>query len=413
MNRKKILFLLTQDLESPSGIGRYYPLSKYLVKQGFSVTIAALHSNFEKLEEYLFWKEGVKIAYVAQMHVKKDGHQTKYFNSPQLLWRSFIATWKLFLFTMKNPADFLVISKPHPMNSIAGLIGGHLLSTIILLDCDDYEAASNYFNSFWQRWIVETFENWMPKLVDHVITNTFFNQERMVKSGVPIEKIDYLPNGVDKERFIITDKNKSDQIVSKLNLDNQQVIAYIGSLSLANHPVDLLVESFKIISEKIENVKLLIVGGGKDLKALITLVGDLNIQDHVFFEGRVSPDLIPYYYQVVDVTVDPVYDTDDAKGRCPLKMFESWATGTPFVTSDVGDRAYLAGEPPSILLAEPGDSQDLAEKISSILTDPKLAKYMRHIGIERAKNYYWTNLVGNNWNSIFSSTSRKNTKAKK
>ena len=38
---KKIMFLLTQDLQSPSGIGRYFPLCKDLARQGYDVTMGA------------------------------------------------------------------------------------------------------------------------------------------------------------------------------------------------------------------------------------------------------------------------------------------------------------------------------------------------------------------------------------
>ncbi len=32
-----LLMLLTQDLQSPSGLGRYFPLAKYLVREGFQL----------------------------------------------------------------------------------------------------------------------------------------------------------------------------------------------------------------------------------------------------------------------------------------------------------------------------------------------------------------------------------------
>ncbi len=49
----RILFLLTQDLDSPSGAGRYQPMAKYLTKLGHQVTIAALHSNYFSLKRHL------------------------------------------------------------------------------------------------------------------------------------------------------------------------------------------------------------------------------------------------------------------------------------------------------------------------------------------------------------------------
>lgn len=396
--RREILFLLTQDLESPSGLGRYFPLSKYLSKEGLSVTIAALHSNFDTLETRSFIQEGVNVHYVAQMHVKKENNQTKHFNSLQLFWHSINATWQLFIFLMKHPAETVVIGKPHPMNSIAGILGGFFKGAKVILDCDDYEAVSNYFSSKCQQAIVKFFEDMTPRFVNQITTNTLFNKERMIALGIPSKKIHYLPNGVDEDRFKKINKNITTQISNKLELSNKKIIAYIGSLNLSNHPVDLLINAFKQITEKLNNIILIIVGGGRDIDNLKQLVDNLDLKDKVFFEGRVPPATVPNYYELADVTVDPVYDVDSAKGRCPLKMFESWLMGTPFVTSDVGDRRYLSGYSNIQLLAKPGDPEDLASKILKIITDPELKGLLIKEGSERVKNYSWRALIIDNLN---------------
>jgi len=391
--RNNIIFLLTQDLESPSGIGRYFPLSKNLVQEGYSVTIAALHSDFDSLKKHTIWQEGVKVAYVAQMHVKKEDHKTKYFRSHELIWHTLKATWNLFRFVLRNPADIIVIGKPHPMNSIAGLLGGWLSGSKIILDCDDYEAESNFFSANWQKGIIRIFENFTPKLVHQITTNTLFNKNRMIDIGISPKKIYYLPNGVDAERFSGIDLEEAKQIAAEFGLEHQKVIAYIGSLSLANHPVNLLLESIKLIVDQETNVTSLIVGGGKDLKTLKNLARELQIEDKVVFIGRVAPDAVPYFYQIADVTVDPVFETDAAKGRCPLKMFESWIMETPFVTADVGDRKFLAGNPPSALLAKPGSSEDLALQLSRVLSNPRLAEELIFQGKQNIRNYLWHNLA--------------------
>jgi len=391
--KKKILFLLTQDLESPSGLGRYYPIGKYLVKEGYLVTIAALHSNFSSLTRHDFEKEGVKVHYVAQMHVKKEDNQTNYFNSFQLFGHVLKATWHLFHLVLKNSPDIIIIGKPHPMNSVAGIIGGFLKKSKVILDCDDYEAASNYFSSKWQQNIIKIFENTVPRFVLTITTNTLFNKDRMISLGIPSEKIYYLSNGVDQDRFVNVDKKIVDGIVRRLGLYDKKIVAYIGSLNLSNHPVDLLLKAFKYVTEKLNNVILIIVGGGRDLEKLKELSIDLNISDKVYFEGRIAPEIVSNYYKLADVTVDPVEDTEAAKGRCPLKMFESWVAGVPFVTADVGDRKILSTNPSSALLTLPGDAQDLALKIEKIVEDLELSQELRINGKKNVNNYLWKNLV--------------------
>lgn len=393
---KKILFLLTQDLASPSGLGRYFPIAKYLVEQGYQAEIGALHSDYENLPVRDVVVEGVNVHYVSQMHVRKVHNQTQYFSNNALIKIAHQAAWRLLGLVVRSKPDLILIGKPHPMNSFAGLVGGWLIRKPVIVDCDDYEAASNRFSFQWQYKIVRHFENSVPKSARHVTTNTYFNLERMAALGIPRTKISYLPNGVDQDRFENLDPEKLAQLREHLTLSGFKVVAYIGSLSLANHPVDLLLESFRRIAASNGQVKLLIVGGGADLDNLKAQAVALGIDERVVFCGRVDSDQVPYYYQLADVTVDPVNETEAAKGRCPLKMFESWMAGVPFVTADVGDRRILAGEPTAALLAVPGDSQNLAEKINSILNDDRLKAKLQSTGFEQVKEYTWKAIVTRN-----------------
>ena len=390
---EEILFLLTQDLKSPSGLGRYFPIAKYLVKAGFPVTIAALHPNYKSLKQKIFIQDGVKIQYISQMHIFKNENQTKYFGPWRLIWLSIKATWKLFKTTVGNPYPVIFIGKPHPMNGIAGILAGRLRKSKVIVDCDDYEAASNHYTSKWQRGVVQLFENNIPKLTDLVTTNTFFTKHRLLELGIPSEKICYLPNGIDPDRFDDEQIDFQNELRAKFGLTDQKVIIYIGSLNLSNHAVDLLIQAYKNILAKNFNTKLIIVGGGKDFNILKSLAEDLELHQNVIFTGRISPEKISAYYRIADVSVDPVYNTDADRGRCPLKLFESWATGTPIVTSDVGDRSILGKDETDLVLAKPGDPNDLANKILALLEDSTKLSHIGRKGKEKSLDFSWEALI--------------------
>jgi len=140
-------------------------------------------------------------------------------------------------------------------------------------------------------------------------------------------------------------------------------------------------------------VKLLIVGGGDDYNTLLAEVQRMGLSHATILCGRVAPDKVPLYYRLADVSVDPVRNDNAARGRSPLKLFESWACGVPFVSADVGDRRMLLGSPPAGLLARPGDAESLAKAIHQILSDPEMAETFRQRGLERVKSYYWDQLA--------------------
>ena len=143
----RILYLLTQDLESPSALGRYYPLAQGMANLGHQVHIAALHADYGSLQQTRVRKRGVDVWYVAQMHVRKQADLKSYYPAPQLLALMARATWALTRAAMTVPADVVHIGKPQPMNSVAGLVARYVRRRRVLLDCDDYEAASNRFGA--------------------------------------------------------------------------------------------------------------------------------------------------------------------------------------------------------------------------------------------------------------------------
>ena len=386
----RILFLLTQDLESPLGIGRIWPLAKELAKAGHQVRIVALHSRWSTLTERMFSKECVAIEYVGPMHVQKVGNRKLYYSMFGLIRVALLATWALSRAALSESVDIIQVCKPQPMNSIAGLLARLIRGGVLCVDCDDYEAASNRFAAEWQRKVVAFFERNVPCIAQVVTTHTQFMWDKLAGWGCLPERIHFLPNGVDQERFSPARPEEVDALRKKLGMEERQVVAYLGTLSLANHPVNLLLEAFTLLLKQLPQVVLLLVGGGDDFERLKEMTWRSGIERAVVFAGRVAPGNVPLYYALADVTVDPVNDDDAAKGRLPLKMFESWAMGVPFITSPVGERLRLAGNPPASILAQPaGDAQALASAMQSVLISAELAESFRRRGLERVKDFSW------------------------
>ena len=389
----KISYLLTQSLDSPSGLGRYWPLAYQMAKRHHDVEILALHPDIDTLEQKEFNTRGVHVRYVAPMHVMKMDSQKSYYSPVGLINVSLQATWRLSRAVLQSPSQIVHIGKPHPMNSLAGWVGKYLMKKNVLLDCDDYEAGSGTFSSNWQRAVISYFERTVPRSVKCVTTNTYFMKHKLLSRGVPPERIFYLPNGVERSRFLQSGAEEIINLRKKLGLGGKEVVSYIGSMSLANHAVDLLIKSFPIIKSSRPNAILILIGGGENYSDLINLAQETGFGESIYFTGRVLPEKVSLYYAISSVTVDPVYDNDAARGRSPLKLFESWACGTPFVTGDVGDRKQLIGEPPAGIITKPGDPEALAAAVVHVLSDQSLAETLTKRGRDAVEQYYWDQLV--------------------
>lgn len=401
----RILFLLTCSLDGPSGGGRYLPLAQELAALGHKITILAMHYDLSKCRTPIYKLptvgEQIEVRIIGQMHVRVRGGQKTYFP----LWEMIMIVIKGFLGLLSVgffiPADAIHIGKAQPANGIAGWLISRLRRIPLFLDCDDYEARSNRFSNPWQHKLVAIVENWLPRQTNGVTVNTSFLAKRCKKLGAPVDNIILVPNGI-KHVSLSGEKSVSgyNAIKKELSIFEGPVIAYFGSLSLVSHPVGLLLESFEKIYQVNPQSCLLIVGGGPDENYLRKVATRESYGKNVIFTGQVQAAMVPEYYQLVDVTVDPVYLNDVAKARCPLKLMESLMFGRPIVTGDVGDRKDLLGPDFKAWIVEPGDANALATGILEVIKKKQQGEWPDSMIQQRAMKFDWK-ILARIWEKVY------------
>ncbi len=379
-------------MEDTSGFGRCLPIAKEFSALGFKVKILALHPNFASLTNTRENINGVEIHYVGQMHVKKVANKKFYFPLSKLLLVVIFSTWHMFCEALKDDAPIIYCFKPQPINGLVAISLHFLKKRTLLLDCDDYEAASSALTG-WQRQIIKLFEDKLPQYCHRITCNTFFTLNRYLALGHQKEKFIYIPDGIDWDRLQITDSSKIEGLRQTLGLTNKRVILYFGAITQNfGHAPDLLIKSFPLIKNEIPNAKLLITGGGDAFEKMKKLV-DKSIEDDVIFTGRLSFEELPYYLKLGEISVDPIRNDPANQARCALKVIESIALEIPVVTSDVGDRRKTLADGKAGILIEPDNIDALAKGIIKILKDASLKSSMIKICRQHKENYHWKKLV--------------------
>ena len=389
-----ILFLLTQDLDSPSGLGRYWPVARYLARRGHTVEIAALHPAWDTLARRDYEQDGVQIHYVAQMHVRRAGSRRTYFSPAALLWVTAWAALALARAAWRSRAEYIHIGKAQPMNGLAGWLAARLpRRRRLYLDCDDYEAESNHFGGGWQRRIVRWWEDRLPLVVRGVTVNTTFLRDRCRGLGVPAERLRLVPNGYDPDRFPPPSAAQVAAVRHGWHVTDQPVILYLGSLSLSNHPVLLLLEAFALVLAQRPDARLCLVGGGEDYDRVAQAIGQRGLNASVRLTGPVPADQVPAVYAASQVVVDPVEDDDTARARSPLKVVEALACGVSVVTGDVGDRAATLAGGVVGRLVRPGSAAALADGLLSVLAETSGLARRAELARQAGAAYRWDRLV--------------------
>ncbi|HHH13733.1 MAG TPA: glycosyltransferase, exosortase A system-associated [Thiolapillus brandeum] len=215
----------------------------------------------------------------------------------------------------------------------------------------------------------------------------------IVARGIPEEKITVIPNAVDLERFSL-EGGHDPELAASLGLEGKVVLGFLGSF-YAYEGLMLLVEALPGILERVPEVRLLLVGGGPQERALKERVAQLGLSDKVVFTGRVPHESVAGYYRLVDILVYPRLSMRLTDLVTPLKPLEAMAQGKLVLASDVGGHLELIKDGINGRLFRAGDRASLEEAVAGLVRDREQWQKFRDSGrrfVEEERN--WPRSVG-------------------
>lgn len=127
---------------------------------------------------------------------------------------------------------------------------------------------------------------------------------------------------------------------------------------------DYALNALKILVQKFPEIKLVIVGTGPDEAHLKAKVLELGIADKVIFTGFSDRPLD--YMHTSDIVLVP--SIGEPFG---LVTLEAISVGRPVVAFDVPAANEIIEHEKTGMLAKPFDTEDLANQIAKLITDPK------------------------------------------
>jgi glycosyltransferase involved in cell wall biosynthesis len=214
-----------------------------------------------------------------------------------------------------------------------------------------------------------------------IFTCSEYTKNEILKNcKVKPEKIHTILLAADEKFNCIKDQNKIQETKNKYGLKNKYLF-YTGSIFNRRHVLELI-KAFKMILEKIPDYQLLISGRNltnpfQDIDEVVKNIPQIKKVDYVD-----DKDLL-YLYQGTEITV--YLSEYEGFGLPPL---EAMACGTPVLTTKMTSLGEVLGNYP-IAVNNPGDINEIKEKIIKILNDENLKKEMVETGLERAKQFSW------------------------
>lgn len=162
------------------------------------------------------------------------------------------------------------------------------------------------------------------------------------------------------------------QIANKKR-ENKDIIT-IGVVSRLEHikGMDLVVPAFAKVYEKNKNIRLLVVGDGSLRHQMEEDASRSHLCKIIEFAGMQQQRDLQSYYDKIDVLLMP--SRSEGFG---LTAIEGMARGCVLVASNTGGLPEVVKEGYVGLLHQPESVDDLANKICSLIENPKLLEQMR------------------------------------
>jgi glycosyltransferase involved in cell wall biosynthesis len=208
-----------------------------------------------------------------------------------------------------------------------------------------------------------------------IATNESYKEIAINRGGMDPEKVQVIRSGPKLDRL------KLQLPQEKYKKGKKYLIGYVGVIG-EQEGIDLLLESFKIIISKRNDVHLAIVGGGTHLEVLKKLCLELKLNDSVDFYGRVSDEILVGVLNTADICVNPDKPTEMNNLSTMNKIMEYMALKKPIVQFDLKEGRFSAQE--ASLYAN--DVNDFADKLIQLLDNENLRIGMGEYGYERVVN---------------------------
>ncbi len=191
-------------------------------------------------------------------------------------------------------------------------------------------------------------------------------KKHLLANGVT-KPIIVLPTGVDTDFFFPRGKKR------------ENLVLWVGRLG-KEKSLEVLLKAFKKVQEKNKKAKLILIGDGPERRNLEELAAELKI--NADFKGYLPREKLPFYYSSATVFVSP--STTETQG---LTILESFSCACPVVVANsLGFKDFIKhGE--NGFFAKPKSTEDFAEKIGKIITNPKLRERLSKKAKETAKNF--------------------------
>lgn len=241
-----------------------------------------------------------------------------------------------------------------------------------------YREYSHYI-SLSQDLVKEAIDRWVGEYLQkchHIVVPSESIKQMLADEYGLTRQVTAIPTGID-----LTPYRKADDhtVRQQRGWGQDKVMISIGRLAKEKNWDTLLAAAGQVMQDRTD-VRLVIIGGGEERKALEKQARDLGVADRVEFTGVIPFDEVPPHLKAADLFV--FASRTETQG---LVTMEAMAADLPVVAVDAtGTRDVLTHQQEGLLTDN--DSQALAQAMERVLGDEELFHRFKEAAQKRAES---------------------------
>ena len=219
--------------------------------------------------------------------------------------------------------------------------------------------------------LLYAWEKFMYEKAEKIIVLLPYAEEYIVSRGINSEKVFWLPNGVNLDRFDHAVPLEEGSEVAKTfeHCRGNFTVVYTGSHAISDG-LDVILEAAELLQEEYKDVHFILIGEGSEKSKLISKAQAMGLMN-LSFCAPVAKQTIPTALLAADCLVLPVQDLSIYRfGISFNKAYDYLASSKPIIM--VGNpRNNIVEEVNCGIAVEAGNSKALSEAVIEIYSMPE------------------------------------------
>lgn len=370
----RILFLTDNfppEVNAPAT--RTYEHCREWVKNGAEVTVLTCAPNFPYGKTYENYKnkiyqteiiDDIKVIRVWSFMAPNKGFMLRILD-----FISFSVT--SFLFGLFVNTDVVMATSPQFFTALSGRALSFFKLKPYVLEIRDLWPEQILASTNMKRNLLIKYFEWEERKcyrrADLIVTVTNSYVGKITRKGINSNKLVVIKNGVDRNVFKPTKKNK--YLLQKYSLHNKFIVGYIGTHGLSqNIPfiIDCIHEFNQNQQKSSLQVHFLFVGEGAEKEKIKQKSEELNIFN-ITFIGQIKKEKMTDYLSLIDVSLVPLRKSELFLSVIPSKIFELSAMNIPILLGVDGEARALVEQYGNGIFYKPEDKESFLRQLNKLV----------------------------------------------